>query len=86
MVRNVPSPTSSDLSGVPPELIGMFKQWKPEFQEKALDMLRGFEKADWHPFFCKIRECDGNPHADGTWDWQHARVDQRPPNVARRTG
>lgn len=62
----------------------MFRQWHPEHQEKALAMLRGFEKADWHPFFCSIPSCDGKPHADGSWDWQHARVDQRPPSMGSK--
>lgn len=62
----------------------MFKQWKPEYQEKALGMLRGFEKSNWHPFFCPNRQCDGKPHTDGTWGWQHARADQWPPSLSAK--
>ena len=57
----------------------MFRQWKPEFQQRAMSMLAEFEGADWHPFFCPVHDCDGRPHTDGSWDWPHARVDQRPP-------
>lgn len=55
----------------------MFKQWKPEYQAKAMALLKEFEGKDWHPFFCHDRLCDGAPHDD--WTWPHARVDQRPP-------
>lgn len=55
----------------------MFKQWKPEHQIKAMAMLKEFEGKDWHPFFCPLAACDGNPHDD--WTWPHARADQKPP-------
>ena len=59
----------------------MFRQWTPEHQQRAMTMLRQFETRDWHPFFCKIPTCTGEPHADGSWDWPHARADQRPPSM-----
>lgn len=60
-----------------------FRNWKPEAQQRALDLLREREHVNWKPFYCKNPQCDGNPHAPGReggeWDWQHARSDQRPP-------
>lgn len=54
-----------------------FKQWKPEAQARALELLREYEDSKWRPFFCRKPQCDGKPHDD--WDWSHARSDQRPP-------
>jgi phage terminase large subunit-like protein len=54
-----------------------FKNWKPEAQQKALELLRQHEGATWRPFYCPNLTCDGKPH--GEWDWEHARPDQRPP-------
>jgi phage terminase large subunit-like protein len=73
----MPSTPPDDLSGIPPELIATFRQWKPEAQSKAMSMLKDFEGADWHPFFCRDTSCDGHPHGD--WEWMHARADQQPP-------
>jgi phage terminase large subunit-like protein len=63
-----------DTSG---DLLNAYRFWKPEFQRQALDLIKQYEGAGWKPFYCKDRECDGNPHGD--WDFQHARKDQRPP-------
>jgi phage terminase large subunit-like protein len=71
-----------DLSGIPPDLIALFRQWKPESQQKAMTMLRQFEVRDWHPFFCTVKGCDGLPHANGSWGWNHARADQQPPSMS----
>lgn len=68
-------------AGVRPELIAQFKQWKGEHQQRAMTMLRQFETHNWHPFFCKRQGCDGGTHPDGSWDWPHARADQRPPSM-----
>ena len=66
----------------PPNLPGVeglsdFRNWKPEAQARALELLKEHEGAAWRPFYCHNLHCDGNPHDQ--WDWQHARVDQRPP-------
>lgn len=67
------------MSELPPGDVSVdaFKQWKPEAQQKALELLRANEGSEWRPFYCPNPTCDGEPHGD--WDWQHARVDQRPP-------
>ena len=54
-----------------------FKNWKPEAQQLALQLLRERQDTDWRPFYCPDLTCDGNPHEG--WEWQHARIDQRPP-------
>lgn len=54
-----------------------FKYWKPEVQQRALDLLKERERSEWRPFYCPIPTCDGTPHED--WDWPHARADQKPP-------
>ena len=68
----MPDPTQGDL----PDL-DRFKQWKPEYQQKALNLLREAENNAWVPFYCPNPRCDGAPH--GEWDFSHARADQRPP-------
>jgi phage terminase large subunit-like protein len=57
-----------------------FKNWKPEAQQRALELLREYQSSTWRPFYCPDLTCDGRPHDD--WDWEHARVDQRPPRWA----
>ena len=69
------NPTPPDVPDVD---LGAYRNWKPEYQSRALELLKEHEQSTWHPFYCQDAECDGNPH--DTWDWQHARVDQRPPN------
>lgn len=64
--------TSGDL----PDL-GAFKNWKPEAQQRALELLKERERSTWRPFYCPNHACDGKPHDD--WDFPHARADQRPP-------
>jgi phage terminase large subunit-like protein len=54
-----------------------FRQWKPEAQAKALELLEEAKTSPWKPFYCPISTCDGLPH--GEWTHQHARSDQRPP-------
>jgi phage terminase large subunit-like protein len=64
----------------PPELpdsLADYRNWKPEAQQRALDLLKEAKGSGWRPFYCPNAGCDGNPH--DKWDWQHARVDQRPP-------
>lgn len=53
--------SSVDLSGLGSE-VERFKRWKPDAQAKALDMLKTAEQADWKPFYCRNRECNGQPH------------------------
>lgn len=66
-----------DMSGVD---IDAYRQWKPEHQQRALELLREYEARDWKPFYCPNRKCDGSPHKDSTeWQFNHARSDQRPP-------
>lgn len=54
-----------------------FRYWKPDAQQRALELLQERERSPWRPFYCKNPTCDGHPHDD--WDWNHARSDQRPP-------
>lgn len=54
-----------------------YKQWTPAAQEKALRRVQEATAKKWRPFYCPNPLCDGRPHDD--WDWNHARVDQRPP-------
>lgn len=55
-----------------------FRQWTPAAQEKALQALRERTAKKWRPFYCPDPTCTGQPH--GEWDFNHARVDQRPPS------
>jgi phage terminase large subunit-like protein len=65
-------------AGGPQDLdVADYRNWKPEAQQRALEMLREHEQSTWRPFYCPLAECDGHPHAD--WTWEHARLDQRPP-------
>lgn len=57
-----------------------YRQWKPEAQERALDLLRRAETSPWRPFYCPKAGCDGLPHDN--WDWNHARDDQRMPSLS----
>jgi phage terminase large subunit-like protein len=54
-----------------------FKNWKPEAQQQAIELLREYELSQWRPFYCHNHHCDGKPHDD--FAWNHARADQRPP-------
>lgn len=69
---DLPDPSPAELFG-----LDEFRTWKPEAQQRALELLQERERAAWRPFYCHDPECDGNPHQD--WFWQHARPDQRPP-------
>lgn len=68
----VSEPTPSNLPG-----LDDFRNWKPEHQQRALELLREFETSSWKPFYCPDPTCPGNPHSG--WGWEHARPDQRPP-------
>jgi len=59
------------------EALGEFRYWKPEYQERALSIVREREQSTWKPFFCTNRRCDGHPHDE--WQHEHARADQWPP-------
>jgi phage terminase large subunit-like protein len=66
-----------DRAAKPSPLPDDFKNWKPDAQARALELLRAREGQDWKPFYCPNPHCDGDPH--DSWDFQHARADQRPP-------
>jgi phage terminase large subunit-like protein len=73
-----------DLSGgAPPHVpdLDRFRYWKPEAQERALELLRERERNPWKPFYCANPKCDGKPHGKD-WNFSHARADQRPPKWA----
>jgi len=61
----------------PPPLPDAYRNWKPEAQQAALELLKERSGSAWRPFYCPDPGCDGHPHE--LWDWEHARVDQRPP-------
>jgi predicted phage terminase large subunit-like protein len=42
--------------------LNRYKQWKPEYQAKALTQLRQAENDQWHPFYCPNTGCNGQPH------------------------
>jgi phage terminase large subunit-like protein len=54
-----------------------FRNWKPEAQQRALELLRERQSSTWRAFYCHDPACDGSPHEG--WEWNHARADQRPP-------
>lgn len=68
----MPESPPDDLSG-----LDSFREWRPESQARALELLREREQNPWRPFYCPIAACAGHPHGD--WAWEHARADQRPP-------
>ena len=39
-----------------------FKRWKPDAQAEALQQLRMAEQINWRPFYCRNRNCNGQPH------------------------
>lgn len=57
VVRPVPAKAQGDVSGH-----DAYKQWKPEYQAKALDALRQAQSNTWRPFFCPITTCNGHAH------------------------
>ena len=61
----------------PGDLLDQWRNWTPDAQRQALDLLRQAETTEWKPFYCSLPDCDGHPHDQ--WDWEHARADQRPP-------
>lgn len=54
-----------------------YKRWTTAAQEKALAELQARQNSEWRPFYCPDATCNGRPHPQ--WEWEHARVDQRPP-------
>jgi len=71
-VQHVSEQPPGDLPG-----IEAFRNWKPEAQQRALELLKERESSKWRPFYCQNALCNGKPHED--WEWNHARADQRPP-------
>lgn len=43
-----------------------YKRWKPDAQQRALNLLREAENIAWKPFYCKNNHCNGQPHV-----WPH---------------
>lgn len=74
MVCLVPSQAPRDVRA-----LGAYRQWKPDAQARALELLREREQNPWRPFYCPDPTCDGHPHGE-TWTFEHARADQRPPS------
>lgn len=70
-------PVSERPPGDLPDL-ERYRYWKPEAQERALELLRERERSPWRPFYCPNPACDGKPHGK-EWSFSHARADQRPP-------
>lgn len=71
-MRNQAPPAVSDLA--------RFRQWKPERQAEAFELLERAKANTWKPFYCTRKGCDGSPHLDDeNWAHPHARQDQRPP-------
>jgi phage terminase large subunit-like protein len=69
-----------DVRPTPPDALselGDFRSWNAASQERALERLEQIKARPWRPFYCKKAGCDGHPH--DTWDFEHARPDQRPP-------
>jgi len=65
------------MTDTPESGLDEFRFWKPEVQERALELLKERERTPWRPFYCPQVACDGHPH--DSWDFEHARPDQRPP-------
>jgi phage terminase large subunit-like protein len=66
------------LAGVPAgQQLDAWRNWKPEYQDRALELLKEAERNAWRPFYCTLAHCTGEPHGD--WAWRHARPEQRPP-------
>jgi phage terminase large subunit-like protein len=66
------------LPPVPPgQALDAWRNWKPEHQARALELLKDTQRKAWRPFYCTLPGCDGSPHGD--WAWHHARPEQRPP-------
>lgn len=63
------------------DTLDQWRQWRPEAQQRALELLNERADSTWRPFYCANRHCDGKPHDDG-WTWPHARADQHPPRWA----
>jgi phage terminase large subunit-like protein len=72
-VSSLPAAPQEDLPDV-----GAFREWKPEAQERALELLQRRQAQPWRPFYCRKAACDGLPH--GEWEHNHSRADQRPPH------
>jgi phage terminase large subunit-like protein len=67
------------ISGQPGPAPDAFRQWTPDAQQRALDLLRTRLRDTHRPFYCPDPDCTGEPHGD--WDFPHARADQRPPSL-----
>ena len=76
----MPDPTPPDLlatAEAADQDLGVYRNWRPESQQRALELLNERSRSTWRPFFCPLGDCDGTPHDN--WTWNHARADQRPP-------
>ena len=64
VVRRVPNKAPGHLqdsrAGLPD--ISEYRNWRPEYQAKALEALREAQATPWRPFFCRVQGCNGRPH------------------------
>jgi phage terminase large subunit-like protein len=56
----MPDPTPPNVPDS--DVLNAFRYWKPEVQERALDLLKQREHAPWRPFYCPDKHCNGQPH------------------------
>lgn len=54
-----------------------YENWTPAGKARLLAAIQERESEAWKPFYCPIKDCNGQPH-DG-FDFKHARQKQRPP-------
>lgn len=64
--------TPSELAGV-----GDFRYWKPDAQERALELLNQRRAQPWKPFYCSNATCNGHPHCIVTVGPVDCEVDPR---------
>jgi phage terminase large subunit-like protein len=53
----MPEPSPSDLRD-----LDQWKHWKPEYQQRALELLKQRENTPWRPFYCLDPRCTGHAH------------------------
>jgi phage terminase large subunit-like protein len=51
-----------EVASGPESSIGAYRQWRPEAQERALEILQRRQARPWRPFYCKRPRCNGQPH------------------------
>lgn len=58
-MRLVPDRTPTGVQVVAPDA---HKRWKPDGHERAITLIRERERVQYRPFYCKNRQCNGQPH------------------------